>query len=161
MASPILVARSKPKMWPLIVLLPATVICAWIVRESMQPDFEISGRGAGLVRALGPEFAQFLFAAAAIACLFATAVVLLRKINPKDELIVSKDEITSYLLWGRGTLAWPSVSQITAQKNFLFVHGIDSAGKPKKLVIDAGGLDKSGDEIIAALSNCRPDLVGG
>ena len=158
MSTQTLVCRSKQKIWPALVLLPATALLGYMTYVSGAPDFEVHGRGAGLINALGPTGAPWFFGLCAAICAVCTGLVLYRRLAPKDELIMTQDSVTSNLFWGRGTLPWGSIVQLKRQKNFLFIHGIDARGKKRKLTADLGGLNAPEREILGAIETRRPDL---
>ena len=156
-----LVCRSNQKLWPAIILAAAAAGLGYMTYAAMDPSFEITGRGAGLFQAIGREGMMWFFGLCAAICVGCVGIVLYRRLMPKDELIINQDGVTSNLFWGRGTLAWPTVTKLARQKNFLFIHGTDAGGKTRKLTADLNGLSEPEKVILAAIETRRPDLFAG
>ncbi len=158
-----LTARAKPRLWTLVVLAPAFAGLVWAgihAWTSGVTDTRYRGRGAGLLNALSPtELALFFFACAA-ACAFALAIGIRSRFSQRSMLEISETGITSRVLGGRGTLAWPAVTHLASESMWLYVHGKEPNGRARKIAVSLVHLDKSADEILAAIRAHRPDLVG-
>mgnify|MGYP001233837661 CR=1 FL=1 len=158
MSEPLLVARSKPKLWYIPVSIAAAVLCGWMAREVSDPEFHTNGRGAALINMLGPDLAPWFFAAVSVACLLVAGITVIRRFNPKEELIITADQIVSNQVGGRGTIKWADIERLSRQQFWLYVHGRAVDGKQRKLAINLNGLDRNEAEIVATLKARRPDL---
>jgi len=151
-------ARSRPRMWAVYVLIPCAALLTYLAVAALAPDFAISsGRGAFL-NDLPPWMrSTFLFGIAFI-CLFGALQQFKRKWRPQVEVEAGSEGITSHLFWGKGRLRWTEIKAIERQSNWLFVRGTAN-GRSKKLVIDTGGIDAPIDHLYALIARYRPDLM--
>jgi hypothetical protein len=157
-----LTARAKPRLWIFLVLAPTLGGLVWAGIHALTSGFAGSpyhGRGAAILNALPPEGLAALFFAGAAACAFALAIAINSRLSNQSMLEISEAGITSRVLGGRGTLAWPAVTHLTSADMWLYVHGKQPSGRPGKLAISLVHLDKSADEILTAIRAHRPDLV--
>jgi hypothetical protein len=148
-----LTARAKPSLWIFVVLAPTFLGLVWAgihAWTSGVAGTKYHGRGAGLL----------IFFGCAAACAFALAVGIRSRIAKRGRLEISDEGITSRVLGGRGTLAWSAVTHLTSESMWLYVHGKEPSGRPRKLAVSLVHLDKSADEILAAIRAYRPDLEG-
>jgi len=157
-----LTARAKPKSWIVVVLVPATLGLIWAGVHAATSDTpeQFQGRGSGLLNALSPTGRAIFFLVAAVLCAGALGMALKARLSTANALEIDADGITSRTLGGRGTLAWPAVTHLTRQGAWLYVHGHNPAGRRRKLAVSLIHLDKSSDEIMAAVGAYRPDLSG-
>jgi hypothetical protein len=158
-----LTARAKPSLWIFVVLAPTFLGLVWAgihAWTSGVAGTKYHGRGAGLLNALSPEALALFFFGCAAACAFALAVGIRSRIAKRGRLEISDEGITSRVLGGRGTLAWSAVTHLTSESMWLYVHGKEPSGRPRKLAVSLVHLDKSADEILAAIRAYRPDLEG-
>ena len=157
-----LTARAKPRLWIFLVLVPTLAGLVWAGIHASTSGFDgppYHGRGAALLNALPPEgLAAFLFVGAA-GCAFALCIAIKSRFSKQSMLEISEAGITSRVLGGRGTLAWPAVTHLTSADMWLYLHGKQPSGRPGKLAISLVHLDKSADEILTAIRAHRPDLV--
>ena len=158
MPEPTLVGRSKQNLWPILVLLPAGIGLLYMAKVSGEPDFVAHGRSAGILNALGPDYAPWFFGAVALICLAIAVLALYRRLLPRDELILTNVSVTSRLFWGPGTIRWPDINKLEPRQNFLIIRGTDGNGKKKRLTVDLGGLDQPAQAVMAAIQARRPDL---
>lgn len=152
------VARSRPRLWAVYILIPAAALLTYVGIEALAPDFSPSGRGAFL-NDVPPWLRVTFFFGCALACLLAALLQLKRRLRPQVEVEAGPDGITSHLIWGKGRLRWTEVSALERQSNWLFVRGTAS-GRAKKLVIDTAGIDAPIDHLYALIARYRPDLMG-
>jgi hypothetical protein len=154
------IAQSKQKLWPVYVLVPVTALLLYMVSESFNPRFTEHSSSA-LLNAFDPWTRASLFGACALVCVACIGLAMFRRLRPKVELIVDDTGVTSKLFWGPGSLGWTQITQLKSRSNWLFVHGIASDGKAKKLIVDFTGLDQKSGTILAAMEARRPDLFPG
>src|SRR5262245_8148847 len=121
------VARSRPRMWGVYVLIPCVVLLGWVGIEALAPDFAVRGRGAFL-NDVPPWLRGGFFFGCALACLLAALAQLKRKWRPQVEVEAGSEGITSHLFWGKGRLRWTEIKAIECQRTWLFVRGTE-AGK--------------------------------
>jgi hypothetical protein len=100
-----------------------------------------------------------IFFGGAATCAFALAIGVRSRISNHGMLEISEAGITSRVISGCGRLAWPAVTQLTAENMWLYVHGKELSGRSRKRAVSLVHLDKSADEIQAAIRTHRPDLV--
>ena len=151
-------AQSKQSMWQIYVLAPCTVLLAYMVKASFDPDFTEHSR-SGLITSFDPMTRAVFFGACALICAACVGLALWRRLSPRTELIVDDAGITSKLFWGSGAIAWPAITGLTFQNNWMFVHGADGAAKKKKLIVNLTGLDCHASIILAAIYLRRPDVL--
>jgi hypothetical protein len=152
------VARSRPRMWVVIVLALATALLLYMGIESLGTDFAVKGRGAFL-NELPPWMRAGFFLACAAVCLGIGLLQLWRKLSPQIEVEADPQGITSHLFWGKGQLPWADIEALERKGNWLFVRGTGPNAKPKKLVIDTTGIDAPIDNLYAIIARHRPDLL--
>jgi len=152
------VARSCPRMWVIVVLALAAALLIYMGFESLAADFTLTGRGAFLNDFPPLARAAFFFACAA-ACVVIAMLQLWRRLKPQIEVEADLQGITSHLFWGRGQLRWADIMTLERNGNWLFVRGKGANNKPKKLVIDTGGIDAPIDNLYAIIARHRPDLL--
>ena len=152
------VARSRPRMWAVVVLALATALLIYMGIESLGTDFAVKGRGAFLNELPSWMRGAFFFGIAAV-CLGIGLLQLRRKLSPQIEVKADPQGITSHLFWGKGQLRWPDIVALERKGNWLFVRGIGPNAKPKKLVIDTTGIDAPIDNLYALIAQHRPDLL--
>jgi hypothetical protein len=152
------VARSRPRMWAVVVLALAAALLIWVGIESLATDFAVRGRGSFL-NAAPPWLRGAFFFGCAAACIAIGMLPLWRKLNPKVEVEADPQGITSHLFWGRGQLRWADIMMLERKGNWLFVRGKGANDKPKKLVIDTVGIDAPIDNLYAIIARHRPDLL--
>jgi hypothetical protein len=152
------VARSRPRMWAVVVLALATALLLYMGIESLGTDFAVKGRGAFL-NELPPWMRAGFFLACAAVCLGLGMLQLRRKLSPQVEVEADPQGITSHLFWGKGQLRWADIVALERKGNWLFVRGTGPNAKPKKLVIDTTGIDAPIDNLYAIIAQYRPDLL--
>ena len=152
------VARSRPRMWAVIVLALAAALLIYVGIESLAPDFSMRGRGAFLNEMPIWFRGTFFFGIAAV-CLGLGMLQLRRKLSPQVEVEADPQGITSHLFWGKGQLRWADIVALERKGNWLFVRGTGPDAKPKKLVIDTTGIDAPIDNLYAIIARHRPDLL--
>jgi hypothetical protein len=152
------VARSRPRMWVMIVLPLAAALLIYVGWESLGADFSVRGRGAFLNDMPAWFRGTFFFGSAAV-CLGAWVQQLWRKLSPQVEVEADPQGITSHLFWGKGQLRWPDIVALERKGNWLFVRGTGPNAKPKKLVIDTASIDAPIDDLFAIIAQHRPDLL--
>ena len=158
----ILTARTNPQLWVFVVLVPALGGLVWAgvhAWASGVADTRYSGYGAGILNALPPRGLAVFFFAGAAACAFALVMAIMARASNHPMLEISEPGITSRMLGGRGTLAWPAVTHLTRNDMWLYVHGKEPSGRSRKLAVSLVQLDKSAGSILAAIRVYRPDLV--
>ncbi len=151
-------AQSKQSLWQVYVLVPCTALLLYMVKASFDPDFTEHSR-SGFMNAIDPMTRAVFFGACAAICAACAALALWRWFSPRTELVVDDSGVTSKLFWGAGSLAWPAIDQLTFQNNWMFVYGLDAAGKKKKLIVNLHGLDCPPYIILAAIFMRRPDVL--
>jgi len=158
--NPEFVARSRPRMWAVYVLVIAAALLIYVGIEALAPDFGVRGRGAFLNEAPPWLRAAFFFGCAA-ACLLIGALQLWRKLSPQIEVEADPQGITSHLFWGKGQLRWADIMALERKGNWLYVRGkgTEPNAKPKKLVIDTTGIDAPIDNLYEIIARHRPDLL--
>jgi hypothetical protein len=152
------VARSRPRMWAVVVLALSAALLIYVGIESLTTDVVVKGRGAFLNEAPPSLRGAFFFGGAAL-CVVIGMLPLWRKLNPKVEVEADPQGITSHLFWGRGQLRWADIMMLERKGNWLFVLGKGANDKPKKLVIDTVGIDAPIDNLYAIIARHRPDLL--
>jgi hypothetical protein len=152
------VARSRPRMWVMIVLPLAAALLIYVGWESLGTDFSVRGRGAFLNEMPAWFRGTFFFGIAAV-CLGGWVQQLWRKLSPQVEVEADPQGITSHLFWGKGQLRWPDIVALERKGNWLFVRGTGPNAKPKKLVIDTASIDAPIDNLYAIIAHHRPDLL--
>ena len=152
------VARSRPRMWAVVVLALAAALLIYVGIESLATDFAVRGRGAFLNDAPPWLRGVFFFGCAAV-CVVIGMLQLWRKLSPQIEVEADRQGITSHLFWGRGRLPWADIMALERKGNWLFVRGRGANDKPKKLVIDTAGVDAPIDNLYAIIARHRPDLL--
>ena len=152
------VARSRQPMWSIIVLVLAGALMIFMGIESLAPDFRLSGRGLFL-NEIPTWFRGTFFFGVAVLCLGGGLLHLWRRFSPKVEVEADPQGITSHLFWGKGQLRWPDIVALERKANWLFVFGTGPDANPKKLVINAGGIDAPIDNLYAIIAQHRPDLL--
>jgi hypothetical protein len=157
-----LTARARPQLWVFVVLVPALGGLVWAgvhAWTSGVTDTHYSGFGAALLNALPPKGLAAFFFAAAAACAFALVIAIRGRNSDRTMLEISEAGITSRVLGGRGTLAWPAVTHLSRNDWWLYVHGKEPSGRSRKLAVSLVHLDKPAGDILAAIGSHRPDLV--
>jgi hypothetical protein len=152
------VARSRPRMWAVIVLALAAALLIWVGIESLSTDFAVKGKGAFLNEAPPWLRGAFFFGCAAL-CVLLGILQLWRKLSPKIEVEADPQGITSHLFWGRGQLRWSDIMMLERKGNWLYVRGKGANEKPKKLIINTTGIDAPIDNLYAIIARHRPDLL--
>jgi hypothetical protein len=152
------VARSRPRMWAVIVLTLAAALLIYMGIESLGADFSVRGRGAFL-NEVPPWLRGIFFFGIAAVCLGLGMLQVRRKLSPQIEVEADPKGITSHLFWGKGQLRWPDIVALERKGNWLFVRGTGPNAKPKKLVIDTTGIDAPIDNLYALIAQHRPDLL--
>jgi hypothetical protein len=152
------VARSRPRMWAVVVLALSAALLIYVGIDSLAADFTLKGRGAFLNEAPPWLRGAFFFGCAA-ACIAIAMLQLWRKLRPRIEVEADPQGITSHLFWGRGRLRWNDIMALERKGNWLFVRGKGANDKVKKLVIDTAGIDAPIDNLCAIIARHRPDLL--
>ena len=152
-----LTARSNQSYWPLLWIGPSAALMAWGLRSTLSSDsswnqLDASGRR---IDALAPTIALAFLELVLLVCL---CLMLWRRWNPSDELVIDGHAITSNLFWGRGTLAWSQIYGLEFRNTWMYVLGVDVSGKKRKLIVNLYGLDKTVATILGAIAERRPDL---
>ena len=159
---PHLEAKSKQRLWPIYVLVPSTLLLAWVAYDvgTRNSTAGFAGGKGRVLTDFPPHLVVALFAIGALICLACVALALRRYLKPKTELVIDGTGVTSHVFWGRGTLRWDEITHLTQQQqDWLFVHGRTAARpKPIKLNISVNQLDHPADQILAHLRHYRPDL---
>ena len=153
-------ARSNQSYWPLLWMGPWTALTAWGLRSTLSSDsswrqLDASGRP---IDALAPTIAFGFLELILLVCL---CLMLWRRWNPSDELVVDDHGITSNLFWGRGTLTWSQIYGLEFRNTWMYVLGNSIGGKKRKLIVNLYGLDKTVAAILGAIAERRPDLLPG
>ena len=151
------IARSKQSYWPLLWILPWAALMAWGLRYTFNSDLawrqlDASGR---TIDAFLPMVAFMFLELVLLVCL---CLMLWRRWNPSDELVIDGHGLTSNLFWGRGTLAWGEIAGLEFRNTWMYVLGTDARGKKRKLIVNLYGLDKTVATIVATIHQRRPDL---
>jgi hypothetical protein len=85
-------------------------------------------------------------------------MVIIARTSDRPMLEISEAGITSRMLGGRGTLAWPAVTLLTRNDMWLYVHRKEPSGRSRKLAVSLLHLEESANSILAAIRVHRPDL---
>lgn len=152
------VARSRPPMWTVYVLIPSAALLGWFGFAALAPDFNIEGRGAFLNHVPPAMRAAFIFGIALL-CLLLALMGSWRRLRPRVEVEAGPEGIASHLFWGKGRLRWSEISALEQDRHWLFVRGTEN-GRHKKLIINTAGIDAPVERLYALIARYRPDLIG-
>jgi len=152
------VARSQPPIAALLVLGAITLFFAYVGMTAFDTSLPVIGP-----RRLGrpPQGMGIAFFVLAALSLAATVWQLRRRFNPNVDVIADADGIASQQSFrGRGCLAWKEISRIEPRyQSLLYIYGMPTAGKAKRLVIDTAHIDVPTADLFAVIARHRPDLV--
>ncbi len=154
-----LVGRSKPKGWPIFVLIPSTALLIYMTFEMMRLPSLDQVKLPAMIKGLGPNGAAVFFGGCALICVIALVLMARRAVWPFAELILDKNGVTSNVMWGRGHLDWNAITHVKAERNWFFVYGTDRRGKKRRLIVDLDGLDQPPQMILQTIHDRRPDLM--
>jgi len=152
-----LIGRSNQSYWPLLWIAPGLALTATGFWSSLHVDSfwrKYSDPGSAVDWWL-PIVA---FAGFWLLLLLCLALVLWRRWNPANELVIDSEGIASNLIWGRGRIAWPDIARLEYRNTWMHVFGTDVSGKKRKLIVNLYGLDKPLRTILGAIGARRPDL---
>jgi hypothetical protein len=157
--APALVARSKPKRWPLYVLVAAFILLAYMTREMLRLQSLDDTNLPAILKLAGVNVAAVFFGVSALVCAAAIVITVWRGMRPREDLVIDQNGVASNLFWGRGYLPWNGMTHAAARHNWLFLYGTDPDGRPRKLTVNLEGLDRAPQDILKAIHDRRPDLM--